>query len=99
MGGPRASAAHPADRRPLSTLLVGASGLDGGTFSRRQTFVKAGDVLVRIRPVLLLPSVISIVAFVLVAHGATAESATGTVTGRVLWGSCIRGVPLPAAAA
>jgi hypothetical protein len=29
------------------------------------------------------------------ASGATAQSATGTVTGRVLWGSCIRGIPLP----
>jgi hypothetical protein len=32
---------------------------------------------------------------VVVAHSATAQSATGTVTGRVLWGSCIRAIPLP----
>jgi len=31
------------------------------------------------------------------AHGAAAQSATGTVTGRVLWGPCIRAIPLPAA--
>ncbi|MGI9146373.1 MAG: hypothetical protein ACR2IK_07490 [Chloroflexota bacterium] len=31
----------------------------------------------------------------LAAHGATAQSATGTVTGRVVWGACIRGIPLP----
>jgi hypothetical protein len=31
----------------------------------------------------------------LVAHSATAQSASGTVSGRVLWGSCIRGIPLP----
>jgi hypothetical protein len=29
------------------------------------------------------------------AQGAVAQSATGTVTGRVLWGSCIRSIPLP----
>jgi hypothetical protein len=29
------------------------------------------------------------------AHTATAQSATGTVTGRVLWSSCIRAIPLP----
>jgi hypothetical protein len=28
-------------------------------------------------------------------HGAAAQSATGTVTGRVLWSSCIRAIPLP----
>ena len=28
------------------------------------------------------------------AHGATAQSATGTVTGRVIWGPCIRALPL-----
>ena len=32
----------------------------------------------------------------LATHAATAQSATGTVTGRVVWGSCIRGIPLPA---
>jgi hypothetical protein len=30
-----------------------------------------------------------------VGHTAMAQSATGTVTGRVLWGSCIRAIPLP----
>jgi hypothetical protein len=29
------------------------------------------------------------------ANAATAQSSTGTVSGRVLWGSCIRGIPLP----
>ena len=29
------------------------------------------------------------------AHGAAAQSSTGTVTGRVLWGACIRAIPLP----
>ena len=33
----------------------------------------------------------------LVAQGATAQSATGTVSGRVLWGQCIRAIPLPMA--
>jgi hypothetical protein len=35
-------------------------------------------------------------AAVLLTHGATAQSATGTLTGRVLWSSCIRAIPLPA---
>lgn len=34
---------------------------------------------------------------VLVAHGATAQSATGGITGRVIWGPCVRGIPLPMA--
>ena len=38
-------------------------------------------------------AVLASVAFA--THSATAQSATGTVTGRVLWGSCIRGIPLP----
>ena len=36
-----------------------------------------------------------VASLVVAAHAATAQSATGTVTGRVLWGSCIRGIPLP----
>jgi hypothetical protein len=31
----------------------------------------------------------------LVAYSATAQSASGAVTGRVIWGPCIRGIPLP----
>lgn len=31
----------------------------------------------------------------LVATQAAAQPATGTITGRVVWGSCVRGVPLP----
>jgi len=38
-------------------------------------------------------AILASVAFA--THIATAQSATGTVTGRVLWGSCIRGIPLP----
>jgi hypothetical protein len=44
-------------------------------------------------PALGILAVLASVAFA--ASGATAQSATGTVTGRVLWGSCIRGIPLP----
>jgi hypothetical protein len=44
-------------------------------------------------PVVGALAVLGSVAFV--SHGAAAQSATGTVTGRVLWGSCIRGIPLP----
>jgi hypothetical protein len=29
------------------------------------------------------------------AHSATAQSATGTVTGRVVWSACLRAIPLP----
>jgi len=32
----------------------------------------------------------------LATHAATAQSSTGTITGRVLWGGCIRAIPLPA---
>jgi hypothetical protein len=51
------------------------------------------------RRVLVLPTVGLIVMGILFAHGAAAQSATGTVTGRVLWGPCIRAIPLPAAPA
>ncbi len=37
----------------------------------------------------------ALAGLLLVAHSATAQSATGTVSGRVLWGSCIRAIPLP----
>jgi hypothetical protein len=50
------------------------------------------------RPSIALPALaaLAIVAsLALAAHSATAQSATGTVTGRVLWGSCVRGIPLP----
>ena len=36
-------------------------------------------------------------AAALFVHGAAAQSATGTITGRVLWGPCIRAIPLPSA--
>jgi len=32
----------------------------------------------------------------LATHAAAAQSSTGTITGRVLWGGCIRAIPLPA---
>lgn len=50
------------------------------------------------RPTIAYPALGALAALaglLLVAHGATAQSATGTVTGRVVWGSCIRGIPLP----
>ena len=39
----------------------------------------------------------AIAGLLLVVHSATAaaQSGTGTVSGRVLWGSCIRAIPLP----
>ena len=37
----------------------------------------------------------AIAAGIAVAGNVSAQSATGTVTGRVLWGSCIRAIPLP----
>ena len=46
----------------------------------------------------VLPSTTAALAvLLLVAHGATAQSATGTVSGRVVWGACIRAIPLPEA--
>jgi hypothetical protein len=42
-----------------------------------------------------LGALAALAGLLLVAHSATAQSATGTVSGRVLWGSCIRGIPLP----
>src|SRR5713101_8211024 len=42
-----------------------------------------------------LGALAALTGLLLVAHSATAQSASGTVTGRVLWSSCIRGIPLP----
>ena len=47
------------------------------------------------RRALVLPAFGALALVVLLAHGVTAQSATGTVTGRVVWGPCIRGIPLP----
>ena len=50
------------------------------------------------RLALLSVSVFPTVAvLLLVAHGATAQSATGSISGRVMWGPCVRGIPLPMA--
>ena len=51
-------------------------------------------LLQRRAPALL---VLGSLALALTVQGATAQSATGTVTGRVLWGSCVRAIPLPMA--
>jgi hypothetical protein len=50
-----------------------------------------------IRRIVVLPAIGLVAMGLLFAHGAAAQSATGTVTGRVLWGPCIRAIPLPAA--
>jgi hypothetical protein len=44
---------------------------------------------------LLLAALAVLASVALAARSATAQSATGTVTGRVLWGPCVRGIPLP----
>lgn len=44
---------------------------------------------------LLVPSFGAIAILLLLAHGATAQSASGTITGRVMWSNCIRAIPLP----
>ena len=64
----------------------------GNVISR---FSRLGDRcrLFRLLRALGFVAVLASVAFA--THSATAQSATGTVTGRVLWGSCIRGIPLP----
>ena len=50
------------------------------------------------RPLYVLPIVgtVAILTSVAFAAGATAQSASGTVTGRVLWSGCLRAIPLPA---
>jgi hypothetical protein len=48
-----------------------------------------------VRRVLILPAFCAVAVLILAAHAATAQSATGTVTGRVLWSGCIRAIPLP----
>jgi hypothetical protein len=48
------------------------------------------------RRLLVFPVFASVAALLVVTHAATAQSASGTITGRVLWGSCIRAIPLPA---
>jgi hypothetical protein len=49
------------------------------------------------RRLFLLPALSALTGIFLIAHAATAQSASGTVTGRVVWGPCIRGIPLPMA--
>ena len=52
--------------------------------------------LFRLRqPLLVLPVLATVVALLMVAHGATAQTATGSITGRVMWSPCVRGIPLP----
>lgn len=48
------------------------------------------------RRLLLIPVFSGLAATLVVAHAATAQPATGTITGRVMWGPCIRAIPLPA---
>ncbi len=48
-------------------------------------------------PLLFLPVLSTVAVLLVVAHGATAQSATGSITGRVMWGPCVRGIPLPMA--
>jgi len=48
------------------------------------------------RRLLILPACGATAILLLIGHTATAQSATGTITGRVLWGNCIRAIPLPA---
>jgi hypothetical protein len=43
----------------------------------------------------LLTAVPLLAGLALVAHSAAAQPATGSVTGRVLWSPCLRGIPLP----
>jgi hypothetical protein len=49
-----------------------------------------------LRRLLVLPAFGTAAILLLATHAATAQSATGTITGRVLWGNCIRAIPLPA---
>lgn len=49
-----------------------------------------------LRRLLVLPAFGAIAVLLVVAHSATAQSASGSITGRVLWSGCIRGIPLPA---
>jgi hypothetical protein len=45
---------------------------------------------------LFLASGAMLVVLLAIANGAIAQSGAGTVTGRVVWGPCLRGIPLPA---
>ncbi len=45
---------------------------------------------------MILPAVFAASLALLLVHGVTAQSATGTVNGRVVWSNCIRAIPLPA---
>jgi hypothetical protein len=44
---------------------------------------------------LIALSAVAACAGLFAVHTATAESAGGTVTGRVMWGACVRAIPLP----
>jgi hypothetical protein len=48
------------------------------------------------RHFLIVPVLAATVMLALAVHAATAQSASGEITGRVLWGPCIRAIPLPA---
>src|SRR5919201_842047 len=47
------------------------------------------------RTLAVIGALAALVGATVAAHTATAQSASGTVTGRVLWGACIRAIPLP----
>jgi hypothetical protein len=53
-------------------------------------------MLVTSRRAVVVPTAGALAVLLLVVHGATAQSGTGSITGRVLWGNCIRNIPLPA---
>jgi hypothetical protein len=46
-------------------------------------------------PLLVLPILSAVAVLFAVAGGATAQSASGSITGRVIWSPCVRGIPLP----
>src|SRR5260370_14412073 len=65
----------------------------GGFLSRRTKMSASSH-----RPKAIYPAfgaLVAVAGLLIVAHSATAQSATGSVSGRVLWGSCIRAIPLP----
>lgn len=49
----------------------------------------------RFLPLLFLSVLSTVAVLLVVAHDATAQPATGSITGRVMWGPCVRGIPLP----
>jgi hypothetical protein len=81
-------------RLTVRLLLRAGTFLAAGTFSVQEGVMPAA--LSRSSfSVLAIGGLALVASAMFAAHGAAAQGATGTITGRVLWGPCIRALPIP----